>query len=238
LKSLTYNFTNAGGQLQLSLVPATNYTGPVNIEALVSANPNADLYWNYLGRNPPNLAYQYFFFIFGDTPLAAQTNHVTVLAGAALTNLLLATFTNGVPLSAPTNFTASINWGDDAVTAGLISSNAAGQKLVFGAHRYTWPGNYPVYVTVQSAIGATNTVLSEITAISTVPKLTLNASTPSTNGFSFNLLATNVSVAIEISSNLVNWATLTNFAGTNASVTFLDPGATNASRRFYRAVVP
>jgi hypothetical protein len=33
-------------------------------------------------------------------------------------------------------------------------------------------------------------------------------------------------------------ATLTNFTGTNSTLHFRDPAATNSSRRFYRAVVP
>jgi hypothetical protein len=41
------------------------------------------------------------------------------------TNLLLATFTNGVAGSAVTNFAASIQWGDDTISAGTITTTAA-----------------------------------------------------------------------------------------------------------------
>lgn len=43
---------------------------------------------------------------------------------------------------------------------------------------------------------------------------------------------------IQISTNLLNWTTLTNFVGTNTTVNFRDPAATNFNRRFYRAVIP
>jgi len=43
---------------------------------------------------------------------------------------------------------------------------------------------------------------------------------------------------IQVSTNLTSWATLTNFVGSNTTITFLDPAATNSSHRFYRAVIP
>jgi len=46
------------------------------------------------------------------------------------------------------------------------------------------------------------------------------------------------SVALEVSTNLANWQTLTNLTSTNAVIYFEDPGATNSGSRFYRAVVP
>jgi hypothetical protein len=58
------------------------------------------------------------------------------------------------------------------------------------------------------------------------------------NGFDFTLqLSTGLNGHIQVSTNLLNWTTLTNFAGTNATDSFRDPAATNGSR-FYRAVVP
>ena len=332
LKTLTYNFTNVDGLMQLFIEPNHDYVGPVNIYFLVSANSEAQLYW-YFGENPPNLDYQYCTFIFGDTPIAARTNTVTVPAETAFTNLLLATFTNGVPGSAATNFTASINWGDDTISNAVITANAGGQKSVLGAHTYPYPGSYPVYVQMQSAIGASATVLSYVNVLPrpslafasptngqvmtnalaaltgaaadnqgvagvwfqlnngtwTVPattnawtnwtatlelaagtntvqayalnvggitsltnslsvvssntfklQLALLAAKPlATNGLSFNLqLSPNLNGHLQVSTNLTSWTTLTNFTGTNATLQFLDPAATNGGRRFYRAVIP
>jgi hypothetical protein len=56
-------------------------------------------------------------------------------------------------------------------------------------------------------------------------------------GLAFNLQITGAASGdIEVSTNLLTWETVAAFAGTNGTVQFTDPGATNASSRFYRAV--
>lgn len=60
-----------------------------------------------------------------------------------------------------------------------------------------------------------------------------------TNGLVFSLeLSKGLNGHIQVSTNLTSWTTLTNFMGTNSSITFRDPAATNSSQRFYRAVIP
>ena len=102
---------------------------------------------------------------------SAQPASLAPQTTAPFTNLLLATFTNGVAGSAVTNFSAAINWGDDSITAGVITTNAARFKQVFGAHAYTNSGDYPVYVTIQSSLGVTAVVSNTITVR---PSLKLN----------------------------------------------------------------
>jgi hypothetical protein len=59
------------------------------------------------------------------------------------------------------------------------------------------------------------------------------------NGLNFSLqVSLGLNGRIEASTNLVNWMSLTNFAGTNATIFFLDAAATNLNQRFYRAVTP
>jgi hypothetical protein len=59
------------------------------------------------------------------------------------------------------------------------------------------------------------------------------------NGLVFSLrLSTGLNGHIQVSTNLTSWTTLTNFVGTNSSLTFRDPAATNFNRRFYRAIIP
>jgi uncharacterized delta-60 repeat protein len=66
-----------------------------------------------------------------------------------------------------------------------------------------------------------------------------NALPMKTNGLVFSLLLSKgLNGHIQVSSNLTSWVTLTNFVGTNTTLNFRDPAATNSSRRFYRAVVP
>jgi hypothetical protein len=58
-------------------------------------------------------------------------------------------------------------------------------------------------------------------------------------GLNFTLLiSSNLYGHIQVSTNLTSWATLTNFVGTNTTLNFRDPAATNSSGRFYRAVIP
>jgi Glucodextranase, domain B len=59
-------------------------------------------------------------------------------------------------------------------------------------------------------------------------------------GLNFSLqLSPELNGHVQVSTNLMDWAALTNFVGaTNTTLNFLDPAATNSSQRFYRAVIP
>ncbi len=162
LKTLMYNVTNVDGQLQFFSTPISNYVGTVSIYFVVSYSSYWYYYRYYFGYTE---AYdqQLYTFVFGDTPISGQTNAVTALAPGSFANVILATFTNGVPGSSSGNFTAFINWGDNSTNSGVVTANAAGKKAVLGSHAYSYPGTYPVYVQVQSAIGARATILSFVT---------------------------------------------------------------------------
>lgn len=163
MRDLTYNVTNVDGRMQLFLVPANNYAGKVSLVFDVSpVDPSNWSYYQQIGWFLP-VDEQTYTFVFGDTPIAAQGKTVSALGSVPFYNAILATFTNGVPGSASTNFTASINWGDNSTNSGVVTANAAGQKAVLGSHTYVNPGTYPVYVRVQSAIGASATALSFVT---------------------------------------------------------------------------
>ena len=73
-------------------------------------------------------------------------------------------------------------------------------------------------------------------------KLELNfpSSQPlATNGLQLTLqLSPGLNGHILVSTNLADWATLTNFVGNSSNLNFLDATATNLNLRFYRAVVP
>jgi hypothetical protein len=106
--------------------------------------------------NPFFLTYdeQYISFAVGDTPIRMSGTSFVASLSVPFTNQLLATFTNGVSTSAASNFTASINWGDNSVTSGVVQTNLAGKKEVRGSHTYASAGNYPVLVTINSYLGA------------------------------------------------------------------------------------
>lgn len=208
-RSLTYNVTNDGGQLQLIVQPITNYSGPITLIFDVSANPS----WGIIHEYPflgtlPNYDEMIYTLVFGDTPIVGQAVAVPPQAPGIFTNLLLATFTNGVPASALTNFSASIQWGDDSITAGTIISNTTGWKQVFGSHNYTNSGAFPMTVTIQSSLGVTAIISNTITVM---PSLS-----PMVSG-------TNLAIAwpgwafaygLQSSTNLAgtNWVAVTNSA--------------------------
>jgi len=137
------------GQLQMIIVPNTNYVGATSFAARVGPNSSLTTYDR-----------QVYTFAFGDTVISAVPTNFTAMALVSFTNQLLATFTNGVPNSPTNNFAAFINWGDNSIGGGVIITNLAGWKEVRASHTYTNAGNYPVYLTVLSAFGASATVVS------------------------------------------------------------------------------
>ena len=60
-----------------------------------------------------------------------------------------------------------------------------------------------------------------------------------TNGLNFALqISEGLNGHIQVSTNLSDWTSLTNFVGTNAVLNFRDAEATNFDNRYYRAVIP
>jgi cyclophilin family peptidyl-prolyl cis-trans isomerase len=173
LKTLTYNVTNHAGQLKFYVKPATNFVGQVAFEFNVSSSSSWYSYYQFYGPNSPNLPPYYkltYYFTFGDTAIKAQASVPPPQLPGTFTNLLLATFTNGVAGSGVTNFTASVQWGDDSITAALITTNTTRMKTVLGAHTYTNSGVYPIAITIQSGLGVTAVVTN---AIMVVPSLSV-----------------------------------------------------------------
>ena len=196
-KTLTYNVTNAQGQLQLILKPSANYTGPVTLYFYVSSNPGF-----------PSYDFQKYSFAFGDTPISTQGTNFTAFALMPFTNQSLATFTNGVPNSPTNNFTAFVNWGDNSTNIGIIANGLSGRKNVLGSHTYTNAGDYPIYLTIQSTAGASATVVSTANVPPTL-SLTL-AGTQNVVGWP----AWATAYQLQSNTNLTtaNWLVVTNFS--------------------------
>lgn len=206
LQSLTYNVTNSGGEIRFHIVPPTSFTGQVAYTFVVSSSS----FWYYDYTNGFSLPPYYvltYYFTFGDTPINAQASALPPQIPRTFTNLLLATFTNGVAGSAVTNFTASVQWGDDSITAATITTNLARMKEVLGSHTYTNSGVYPIAINIQSGLGVTAVVSNAVTVL---PSLSLTQA------------GTNPTVAwpawawqygLQSSSNLTGavWANVTNY---------------------------
>jgi hypothetical protein len=184
--------------------------------------------WSYF---PTAFPYdkQTYTFVFGDTPIIAQATNFTAFALTSLTNQLLATFTNGVLNSDATNFTAFINWGDNSTNSGVIVTNQFNQKEVRGAHTYTNAGDYPVYLTIQSYIGASATVVS---TASVLPSISLTV-VGTSNFVAWPAWATGYQLQSTTNLAGANWQTVSNFPALNGYDSVVTNSPTNGSF-FYR----
>ncbi|HXB58362.1 MAG TPA: peptidylprolyl isomerase [Candidatus Acidoferrales bacterium] len=207
LKSLTYNVTNATGQLQFQVTSASGFAGQAAYTMIVSSSSLWHEYYEYgITPYPPYYVMTYYI-TFGDTSINAQASVVAPQLPGTYTNLLLATFTNGVAGSAVTNFAASIQWGDDSITAGVITTNLARMKEVLGSHTYTNSGTYPIAIAIQSVMGVTVVVSNTVTV---VPPLSL---TPAGQSMQVAWPAWAYQFGLQDSSNLAEsvWADVTNY---------------------------
>ena len=222
-QALTYNITNAQGQLQYFTRPSANYIGPVNLYFIVSTSS----LWPYF---PTSFPYdqQEYTFAFGDTPIVGQATNFSVPALTLFTNQLLAVFTNGVPGSPVTNFTAFINWGDNSTNSGVIVTNLLRQKEVLGAHTYTNAGTYPVYITLNSYIGAAATVI----ATANVPP-GISLTTAGTNTIvSWPAWATDYQLQSATNLSGAKWQAVSNFPVLNGYNSVVTNGTTSGNLFF------
>jgi cyclophilin family peptidyl-prolyl cis-trans isomerase len=228
-ETLTYNVTNVQGQIQFFLKPSTNYAGQTSLYFIVSSSSQWSLYKQF-GLTPlPPYDQQKYTFVFGDTPIVAQATNFTAFALLPFTNQLMATFTNGVPGSDVTNFTAFINWGDNSTNSGIILTNGSNQKEVFGAHTYTNAGNYPVYITIQSSLGVSATAVA---TVNVSPDISLTVA-GTNNVVSWPAWATDYQ--LQSSTNLAgsNWQDVSNFSSLNGYDSVVTNSTTNEVL-FYR----
>lgn len=90
----------------------------------------------------------------GMTPVTITPVVVTGAPGTALTDVVAARFTNPDSQARPSQYTATINWGDGThvATAGAVAFSAAPGAFhgltVSGTNTYTNPGIYPLVVTL------------------------------------------------------------------------------------------
>jgi hypothetical protein len=212
----------------LNLVPNAGYAGSTRFRFVVSLNPNWGLYFAFfpVSQWPPYDS-QTYTFAFGDTVISAFGTNFAANALAPFTNQFLATFTNGLFNSAATNFTAFINWGDNSTNSALIVTNL-NWKEVRGAHTYTNAGNYPVYVTIQSAAGVTATVVST----ANVPPVVTLARTGTTNAVRWPAWAADYHLQANASLASTNWAALTNFPALDGYDNVITNSTTNGNLFF------
>jgi hypothetical protein len=115
-------------------------------------------------------------------------------------------------------------WRDAGTWLETTCHTGSGAKQRDETQKYYNTRNQPVYV-VSSNTFKLQLVLTNAMLTASSLKFGLQLS-PGLNGH------------VPVSSNLLNWTTLTNFVGTNTSLTVHEPSATKASVRFHRTESP
>ena len=148
--------------------------------------------------------------------------------------------------------TASDNWKVSAVWYQLTNKVLTGGTW----NPVTTTNNYTNWTTTITLAAGTNTVKAYAVDLGGNYSTTSSVSVLSSNTFKLQLnfainppltstglnfalqISSNLYGHVQVSTNLTSWTTLTNFVGTNTTLNFSDPAATNSSSRFYRAVIP
>ena len=223
-------FLTTNGNLEMTLIPNSNYVGVIEYQIVVSSSPDWYFYFQVFPQNSwPPFDWQYCRFAIGDTAISALNTNITTRPLVTFTNQILATFTNGVPNSPSNNFSASINWGDNSISSAVIVTNISGRKEVRGTHTYTNSGVYPIYITINSIGGAQTNIVS-VAAVQ--PSLNLTRSGTNTV-LRWPAWAGNFAAQSHTNLATTHWVSLTN----NAYLIGYENVVTNGSsvsNRFYR----
>ncbi|MDR3459374.1 MAG: Ig-like domain-containing protein [Verrucomicrobiae bacterium] len=213
--------TPAAGFAFTNWVISTNWTGGVTggrTNLIFTMQSNLTLQANFIDVTPPTLSFT--------APAAGQgfSKPLATVQGTATDNWQVSNVwyqLNGAGWSPATTTNGWTNW---FTTLPLVAGTNKVRAFAVDAG-----GNS----------SATNS-LSFYSANAFLMKLNFGTASPLvSNGLNFSLLvSTGLTGHIEYSTNLLNWATLTNFTGNNGVATFRDGTATNVVRRFYRAAIP
>ena len=197
-------------------------------------------------------------------PLTFVTNGTTVQF-VMVSNLMLQA--NLVDLSRPTLAIATPTAGQHMSNALAFVTGTAGETnwVIAGVwcqlNSNSWSlatttNGWTNWVTLLSLSAGTNTIkayaidpggnvsftnsLSVLSSNTFKLLLNLTNSRPLTSsGLNFSLqVSPGINGTIQVSTNLADWLTLTNFVGTNPTINLHDSSATNFNQRFYRAQTP
>src|SRR5207247_2302594 len=91
-------------------------------------------------------------------------------------------------------------------------------------------------IAVDGFAGDSGNIKLNLTLTNIAPRLQAQVLSNNGFGFQFSGVPGRTNYAIEVSTNLVNWTTLTNIQSTNLVIQFNVPVDTNFKQRFFRAV--
>lgn len=112
--------------------------------------------------------------VVADAPLTLDPATITVPPGGVTNGLVLATFVDQGGAQPPSNYTATIQWGDGGTAAGLIST-VGGKLQISGNHQYLLPGPFAIQVLVRDQAGGTGSATIQATVMPTANQLFVEA---------------------------------------------------------------
>jgi hypothetical protein len=172
-----------------------------------------------------------------DTATVAESDSLSgagvsfvALSGVSFTTTV-ATFTDSNTVNVPTDFTATVDWGDATASAGTVTGGS-GSFSVSGSHTYAGTGVFTVTVTLTD--DAPGTATAKATSTASVAGAGLNAfpvAFGTTEGVSFNGVVANFTdsragASVSDFTATISWGDATATAGTVAST---NPGVFSVS---------
>lgn len=85
--------------------------------------------------------------------VSVQAQPVSAVAGQSFSGVTVATVTDSNPNAGASGFAATINWGDESSTPGMVTSTGVGTFAVSGSHSYASAGTYTFSVAVTDPSG-------------------------------------------------------------------------------------
>jgi peptidyl-prolyl cis-trans isomerase A (cyclophilin A) len=154
-------------------------SGPLGKKLTISGNPSTfsgplDVWVKASEANATSWEGQAVFSVrIGDKALIPQPAAVAVKTGTG--TIIAGGFLDKDSTAQASGYTATINWGDGAVSSGsdaIVSrdpkAGSSAKFLVSGTHAYNTPGIYPLYVEVKAAGGTSVEPLTKIYGTATV----------------------------------------------------------------------
>ena len=158
-------FTELGGKIgrinTSGVVTEYSGTTPGSLPSGITAGPDGNFWFTefnagQLGRLDP--------------PLTATGTTISPSEGVPFSGLV-GTFTDLAPNRSPSDYLASVNWGDGTTTAGQVTEDASGTFYVTGSHIYSPAEQYFIGVTITDQDGGSETSVHSLANVAPMPLL-------------------------------------------------------------------
>lgn len=191
------------------------------------AGSNSTLNVDAAGTEPVNLtttqvsigAQTFNYSSFQTIDLSNITDHINSITpttlnateGTALTDVVVASFTNAAIYVGPQHFVVTIDWGDGTTSAGTVVPTGSGAYNIVGSHTYTAYGTFTVRTVVDTTTG--NGGSGTVGDVTVNSQSFVNTATAATNGTA-NVADANVLTPVDTTNTVVQGVSFTGTAAT------------------------